>query len=393
MHERLHTWIDAKAPEAFALLERLVGMNTWSWSADGLTASAEALAEAFAPLGATTIEPIPPITTVTDDGTVSESPLGPAVRVKAEGAGPRVMLVGHHDTVFSPDVAFAWNDEGDRITGPGVADAKGGLVQLWLALGALAATGVARSWELLIVPDEEIGSLGSAAIIAATAARAEVGFGFEPSFPDGTLAAARAGSANYTFLVTGRSAHAGREHHLGRNALTATARLALGLEQLTDRPRILSNPAVVHGGRAPNIVPDTAVLRANVRVGDLDAAEEVERRVAELCDDVAALDGISVERHGGFTRPPKPRTDSYLALLDGAVARARELGMAVSYSDTGGVCDGNLMAAAGLDNIDNLGPVGGNLHQVGEYLERQSLIPRAVLAASLIAEPPGGHAR
>lgn len=392
MHDRLHTWIVDHLPQARSLLADLVAMNTWSWNPDGLADSARSIADAFGHLGAVTIEDIGPITQVRDDGGPAVVPLGPALRVRADGPGPHVLLVSHHDTVFAPDVPFGWSEHGDRIQGPGVVDAKGGIVQLWLALGALREAGITRSWELLIVPDEEIGSLGSADAIRRAAAQADVGFGFEPSFPDGSLAAARAGSANYTFVLRGRSAHAGREHHLGRNALTAAARLALGLEELTDRPRILSNPAMVHGGRAPNIVPDTTVLRANVRVADQPAADEVTARVSGLCMEVGAIDGIEVEVHGGFTRPPKPRSPSYLALLDGVVARAGSLGIDLAYADTGGVCDGNLMADAGLDNVDNLGPVGGNLHQVGEYMEAGSLAPRALLAASLLADPPGGTA-
>lgn len=393
MHERLHTWISGHEADAVTLLERLVGMNTWSWNPDGLRASADVLADVFGALGTATIEPIDPIPQLSDAGTLTTAELGPAVRVRHEGDTPHVLLVSHHDTVFPPDVDFTWSRAGDRITGPGVVDAKGGLAVLWLALGSLRAAGIDPSWELLIVPDEEIGSPGSAPLIRAAARGADLGLGFEPSFPDGTLAAGRAGSANYAFLVTGRSAHAGREHHLGRNAVAAAARLVLGLEALTDRPRILANPAVVHGGRAPNIVPDIAVVRANVRVADHEAADHVTARVADLCAQVGSIEGIEVGLHGGFTRPPKPRNPGYVALLDDIVARAAGLGIDVGYADTGGVCDGNLMADEGLHNVDNLGPVGGDLHQVGEYLETGSLVPRALLAASLIADPPGGSAR
>ena len=126
---------------------------------------------------------------------------------------------------------------------------------------------------------------------------------------------------------------------------------------------------------------------------DHEAAAEVTAQVEALCEEIGSIDGIEVELYGGFTRPPKPRTDAYLSLLDGIVGRAADLGIEVGYADTGGVCDGNLMADEGLVNVDNLGPVGGNLHQVGEYLETDSLVPRALLAASLIADPPGGSAR
>lgn len=390
MHDRLHTWISEHEADARDLLERFVGISSWSHDPVGLTQSAAAIAEAFGAFGTATIEPVDVTTRITDAGEVSELHHGPAVRVRSDAPGPRVLLVSHHDTVFSPDVPFAWEVNGDRITGPGVVDAKGGLAQVWLALGALQAAGLERAWELLIVPDEEIGSPGSARMIREASAVADIGFGFEPSFPDGSLAAGRAGSANYSFVVRGRSAHAGREHHLGHNAIVAAADLITGIAAMTDRPRVLATPAVISGGRALNIIPDTAVVRANVRVQDTAAAESVERSIAAIVDGVEQAEGIRVEVHGGFTRPPKPREDRYVALLDAVVARAATLGMDLQYADTGGVCDGNLMADAGLVNVDNLGPVGGNLHQVGEYLEADSLVPRAVLTASLLADLPNG---
>ncbi len=390
MHGRLHTWISEHEADARDLLERLVGISSWSHDPVGLSRSADAIAEAFGSLGTATIETVDSTTRVTDSGEVEEQHPGPAVRVRSDAPGPRVLLVSHHDTVFSPDVAFAWEVDGDRITGPGVVDAKGGLAQLWLALGALQATGVERAWELLVVPDEEIGSPGSARMIRDASHAADLGFGFEPSFPDGSLAAGRAGSANFSFVVRGRSAHAGREHHLGHNAIEAAARLVTGIAAMTDRPRILATPAVISGGRALNIIPDTTVVRVNVRVRDAAAVEAVQRSIAAVVESVESAEGIQVEVHGGFTRPPKPRGDRYVALLDAVVARAATLGMDLEYADTGGVCDGNLMADAGLVNVDNLGPVGGNLHQVGEYLESNSLVPRAVLTASLLTDLPDG---
>ncbi len=385
MHDLLHTWMDDHASKAVLHLEELVAINTHSLNTAGLEASASSLATLFGELGSVTVEQTPPTTEVDGSGESLVTPLGPLVRVHHDAPGPRVMLIGHHDTVFTPDVHFGWHRSGDTITGPGVADAKGGLVQLWLALGALEAAGCSPAWDLLIVPDEEIGSPGSAPAIRAAAREAALGFGFEPSFPDGGVAGARAGSGNFAIVIRGRAAHAGREHHLGRNAVVEAAEVIGRLASLTAYPEILSNPGVVSGGRAVNIVPDTAVVRSNIRVRTPEQAEFIQASLEELVAGISAKDGFSAELHGRFGRPPKPRTPGYDRLLDAVVAAGAELGLVLAVADTGGVCDGNLMADEGLVNVDNLGPVGGGLHQVGEYLHEPSIANRALLTATLLA--------
>lgn len=385
MHQLLHSWIAEHTAEARAHLESLVAINTHSHNVAGLAASASALGELFGNLGDVTYEPSHPVRDFDQRGEPIEHPLGPIVRVSHPAPGPRVLLIGHHDTVFAPSTDFPLDFGGDTITGPGVADAKGGLVQLWLALGALQAGGESPAWDLLVVPDEEIGSPGSADAIRSAARSADLGFGFEPAFPDGGIAAGRPGSGNFTMVIRGRAAHAGREHEMGRNAVVAAAELIRGIAALTRYPEVLANPGVVSGGAAVNIVPDRAVVRANVRVRTPDQAELVRASLADLVSEIEGREGFHASLHGGFGRPPKPRTPVYEALLAAVVEAANGLGMTLSAADTGGVCDGNLMADEGLVNVDNLGPVGGNLHRVGEYLEFPSVAERAMLTATLLS--------
>lgn len=371
--------------EARARLEALVSINTHSHNVAGLTESAAALGELFSDLGEVTVEPIDPVRDFDQLGEPTERQLGPIVRVSRPAPGPQVLLIGHHDTVFSPDTGFPLDFGGDTITGPGVADAKGGLVQMWLALGALHASGRSPGWELLIIPDEEIGSPGSAGVTRAASRRADLGFGFEPALPDGGIAAGRPGSGNFTIVIRGRAAHAGREHEKGRNAVVAAAEVIQRIAALTRYPDLLANPGVVSGGTAVNIVPDRAVVRVNVRVMSSDQAARVGVSLAELVADVNGREGFNATIHGGFGRPPKPRTPAYEALLAAVVETAAGLGLTIAAADTGGVCDGNLMADEGLLNVDNLGPVGGNLHRVGEYLDFPSVAERAMLTATLLS--------
>jgi glutamate carboxypeptidase len=201
--------------------------------------------------------------------------------------------------------------------------------------------------------------------------------------PDGSVAGARPGSANFVHVVRGKAAHAGRELDEGRNAILAAARLAQEIDALNHHPDVLANPGRIHGGSAVNVVPDLAVLRSNVRPRTDAAAAYVTDALAEAIAAIA-IDGIRITQHGGISRPPKELNDRYRTLLDAVSATGRALGMEVAWRDTGGVCDGNNLAGAGLVNVDNLGPVGGDLHRTTEYLDVSSIPARAKLGAALI---------
>jgi glutamate carboxypeptidase len=317
------------------------------------------------------------------------------------------------DTVYGEDSPFQSvrvMDEG-RINGPGVADAKGGLVVMLVALECLerflggsgsAARHPSLGWEVLINPDEEIGSPGSKPLLLEAAARNNLGLLFEPALPDGSLVSERKGSGNFTVVVRGKAAHAGRNPQDGRSAIIAAAQLVLALQQLAapgtparHLAGVTINVGAIEGGGAVNMVPDLAILRTNVRVptGGGVAAQTVEEEIRKLAASFQR-DGISIAVHGGITSPPTPPASpsSPTASLMQQITRCgAELGLKLAWHPTGGACDGNRLAAAGLPCVDSLGVRGGEIHSPGEFLWVESLAERAKLVGLLLMKLASGE--
>ena len=206
--------------------------------------------------------------------------------------------------------------------------------------------------------------------------------------PDGTLAGARPGSGNFSFTVRGRSAHAGRNPEDGRNALIAAADLALRLKAGVT-PTLSVNPAKIDGGGPNNVVPDLAVLRVNLRPATLDDQARAQALIESSVRGVAASHDLTIDVHGHFARPPKPVTPE-MEMLFGIVQRAgADLGQTIGWQPTGGVCDGNNIAACGVPVIDTMGVRGGSIHSMEEYLIVDSLAERAALSALTLCRLAG----
>jgi glutamate carboxypeptidase len=391
-------WIRAQVPAMRDELLRLSAINSGSYNAAGVNAVSDRMEALFAPLGATAerIE-LPKHRTTSDRGAAFERPIGRALRLRRRADAPlRVALVGHMDTVFAADHAFqqprALDD--DTLNGPGVADLKGGLLVMLLALSALERSPWKEriGWEVVLNPDEEIGSEGSAPLLREAAGRGRIGLVYEPSFPDGHLAGARKGSGNFDLVVRGRAAHAGRDHALGRNAIRAAADAAAALDQLNGRrDGVTINVGYVHGGGPANIVPDLCVLRFNVRTSRPDDEAWMLQELASIVTALNARDGIRADAPGHFTRPPKVPTPEFERLAGMIGDCGRQLGVALEFKPTGGACDGNNLAAAGLPNVDNLGVVGGEIHSDREYMKVSSIGERAQLSALLLMRLASGE--
>ncbi len=376
-----------------AMLGNLLGwaaINSGSRNLAGLAAMAESLRTAARPLGGTaTLVEATPVTAIDAAGHEVRVAHGQNLHiVKRPEAAVRVLLTGHMDTVFGPEHPFQacrWLDE-DTINGPGTADMKGGIAVMFAALEAFEASEFAThlGWEIVINSDEEVSSPGSAALLAAAARRVHVGLTFEPALPDGTLAGARKGSGNFSAAVHGRAAHAGREPEKGRNAIVAAADLAVRLKALT-ADDLSVNPAKIEGGGPNNIVPDLAVLRWNMRPSTPAAEARASAAIAALVAEIEALHEVEIRLHGHFARPPKPLDANQQRLFDLVKACGSDLGLAIGWRDTGGVCDGNNLAATGLAVVDTMGARGGAIHSSDEFLCVDSLEERARLVALVLA--------
>ena len=303
-------------------------------------------------------------------------------------ANRRFLLTGHMDTVFPADHAFQttrWLDN-ETLNGPGVADMKGGIAVILAALKAFESSAAASGvgYDALINSDEETGSLSSAPLIAELAAGKIAALTYEPAaLPDGTLAGARGGSGNYSLIVTGKSAHAGRNPQDGRNAILAAAALALGLKAL-ERPGLSINPAKIDGGSANNVVPDHAVLRFNIRPMETGLADQFNRDLNALIATISAEHDVSIHRHGGISRPPKPLDPPAERLFELVRDCGAALGQSIRWQSSGGVCDGNNIAACGVPVVDTMGVRGGSIHSPDEFLIVPSLAERAQLSALLL---------
>lgn len=386
-------WVESRGDHMIDTVKTWSKINSGSRNAEGLETMRKVLSEAFSELeGEVSAVELKPSTTVELDGEIREVPYTPSMKVSKRPEAPvRIVLTGHHDTVFPKEAGFQdWRLlDDDTINGPGVADMKGGLLVMLHALLALERSPWAKEigYDILVSPDEEIGSLGSGPVLMELGAKAHVGMTYEPALADGSLAGARKGSGNFSLRCLGRAAHAGREHHLGRNAIVAAADFARALDLLNgQRPDITFNVSRIDGGGAPNVVPDLGICRFNVRVKTEEDAIWAKAEIEKLVRAANARDGITADLHGGFTRPPKPMSPANQRMFDWTRTAGQAIGLDIKWADTGGVCEGNNLWASGCPNVDTLGVRGADIHSDREIAKLSSFVERAQLSAVMLMQ-------
>ena len=383
----------AERAEAEPMLDQVLAwsaVNSGSRNLAGLERMAELLADAYSALpGVLRLDQPDAIQEVAATGETVQIEHGRHLHLTVRPTAPvQLLFTGHMDTVFGADHAFQetqWLEDG-VLGGPGVADMKGGIAVMLAALKAVEQSPIADrfGYEVVINSDEEVGSPASAALLASAAQGKQAALTYEPAaLPDGTLAAARPGSGNFSFVVRGRSAHAGRNPEDGRNAVVAAAELALRLA-MSKTPGLSINPAKIDGGSPNNVVPDLAILRVNLRPRTSDDEEIAARLIAKALDETAAQHEVYIEAHGGFGRPPKQMTPDADALFNLVKQAGSDLGQAIAWQPSGGVCDGNNIAACGVPVVDTMGVRGGKIHSTEEFLIVDSLKERAALSAVTI---------
>jgi glutamate carboxypeptidase len=384
---------------ASPMLERTIAWaeeNSGTRNVAGVNGLGAELADVFAILpGAVTLVDPAPVEAIDPDGRRIALDHGRHLLVTVRLDAPvQLLLTGHMDTVYPEDHPFQRVVRRDDATlhGPGVADMKGGLAVMLAALEAWEdGPDPARlGYSVLINSDEETGSLSSAALIAELARGRHAALTYEPALAGGGLAGARGGSGNFALVVRGRAAHAGRNPADGRNALVAAAELAVRLADARV-PGLGVNPSRIDGGGPGNVVPDLAVLRVNFRPADSAAVASATDALRAAVAEVVAAREVEVEVHGGFNRPPKPLdagAERLFALVEGC---GRDLGLALTRTATGGVCDGNLIAAAGVPVVDTMGVRGGAIHSADEFMVIDSLAERAALSAITLARLAEGR--
>ncbi len=366
--------VEAQLPRYLVELEKLVNIDCGSYTPEGVNRVADFCGDALRTLGAA-VERLP------------AEGLGDLVIGRLAGDGPRLLVIGHMDTVFDPGTVAKrpFRREGDRALGAGVTDMKGGLLAGFHALAALRAAGIGPAVTYVCNPDEEIGSPFSGPHIKRLTAEHDAALVLECARANGDIVSARKGIADYHVEITGRAAHAGVEPEKGRSAILEAAHQVLALTALNGRwPSVTVNVGVIDGGTRPNVVAARCGLKVDLRAASVaefeTAAGELERIVS-----TPTVDGThaTLERVAGHQ--PMERSPAIAQLVGLAQRIAGELGFTVNDAATGGASDANTCAAAGLPVLDGLGPVGGDDHGPDEWLDITSIVPRTALLAGLIS--------
>lgn len=401
--KQAQAWLQSHQDQMADELEQLCNMNSGSGNVPGLNCMAERLTEYFSPLEALCqrIE-LPTYQTIDDIGALCSHTTGHALRWDLIGISSssrkRLLLNIHYDTVYGPSSPFQFceryvvtdsmGQSDPRMRGPGVIDAKGGIVVLrWAALAAKKFLNLSNlDLSIVLTPDEEIGSPASIELWRTIAPQFDFAMLYEPTLADGSLVSQRKGTGTFIVLVRGKSAHSGRNYHDGRNAIIHACKVALAMDALNGlRSDVTVNVGRVRGGDAVNVVPDLAVLRINVRVSSAEDKNWIEDQVQHIVQLYCQPnEGYDLELHGGIHSSPKvmdSRISQWMELIANAGAN---IGEKIQWKPSGGASDGNKLAALGLSNIDTFGPEGDLLHSDQEWVRLSSLPRKATLSVAVM---------
>jgi glutamate carboxypeptidase len=382
---RLLDAVAAREAEFLSELEAMVNIDCGSYAPDGVNRVVDLCAQRFRAFGWEVErrhhEPGP-----------GEPRLGDLLIGTLRGAGgPRILLVGHTDTVFDDGTAAErpFRIEDGRAYGPGVSDMKGGLLVGFFATHALQDAGVDGFGHITYVcnPDEEIGSTFSGPVVRELAGQHDVAYVLEGGRENGDVVSARKGVTDYVITVHGRAAHAGVEPHKGRNAIAQAAALVGQIHALHDRwPGVSVNVGTITGGTRTNVVPARCAFEVDLRAPEIATLEAAEAEIDRICS-LPTMPDVTVDVHRDSWHRPMEKTPAVAAQVERVVGFAAELGFELHDAATGGASDANTIAAAGTPVIDGLGPIGGDDHSPSEWLDVTSIVPRTALVAALIGLP------
>ncbi len=378
--EALRRAVGADLPSFLADLEMLVNIDCGSYTPTGVDEVGRWVAAFLAELGAE-------VETRPDPA----GRLGATVVGVFNGStdGPRILLIGHMDTVFDPGTVAQrpFRIDDGIAYGPGVTDMKSGLLAGLYALKAIIGLRGGLPFERVVFianPDEEIGSPTSSPHIRAAAGDSDVALVLECARANGDIVSARKGMMDLRLTVNGRAAHAGVEPEKGRSAILEAARIVTSLHALNGRwPGVTVNVGLIDGGTRPNVVAATCLLEVDVRATTREALETVGTEIGRIVED-GGVEDTTVETEIISRWWPMERLERSGRLVEQAKAVAAGSGFAIADTSTGGASDANTTAGLGVPTLDGLGPIGGNDHAPGEYLEIESIVPRTTLLAGLL---------
>jgi glutamate carboxypeptidase len=371
-------------PEILAMAERVVSIDSGTYDAAGVNAVIDVWAEMLRGMGFAVERAALP-----GRGDQMTARL-------ALGNGPRLLVLGHADTVWPAGTVAQWpfGRVGDRITGPGVGDMKTNVVMALFTLRHLLNAGLTGlgAITVLIVPDEEIGSPESRGWIEQHAREADLCLTLEPCRPNGGVVIGRGAVGALYLTATGVTAHCGSYREQGASAVSALAALVAPLEALTDPARgLAATVGIFRGGAARQVVPGEAEIHLDLRAPDQAGADALLAAARAIVERKPADPRVSIAVTGGFGRPPFPTTPGTRALYAWAAEACAALGAPIHEVVARGGSDGSFAAGLGVPTLDGLGAVAHDTCSRRETVEVSSIIPRAAVLAHLITSAASGR--
>ncbi len=372
---KLRSALEARTEEMLALTEELVTIESGSYDSVGVARVGEVLGERWKRLGF-------------DARSRPLANRGPQRSFHLAGTGHgKVVILGHADTVWPAGSQPGWGFRRDDAFayGPGVGDMKGGLAMAVFAIEALveARRELPRELVMLLVPDEEIGSVGSRSWIEDSVRDADAVLVLEPTRPGGGVVVGRRAVGAIKARYTGRSAHAAINPAEGASALLAACRAVIALDSLTDLSRHkVVNAGILRSGAARQVVPHDAELEIDLRAAHPEDLPSLESGVRKILEDTGDA-RVSVAIEGGWSRPlwPEAQGRALFALMEGF---AKEIGAPVSPVVSSGGSDGSFAGALGRPTLDGLGPICFDTCSRREKIPVASLAERGALFAALV---------
>ncbi|MEF2093876.1 M20 family metallopeptidase [Bacillus sp. CFBP9009] len=366
----------AKRMEMLQLVERLVNIDSGSHTKKGIDEIGSILKAKFESLDF-----------IVD--TVEQQNYGNQLVIQHREANqPHILIVAHMDTVFPEGTAQKrpFKVKGNRAYGPGVADMKSSLVELFYAIHCLKQTGQTgyKHIQIILNSDEEIGSPSSASLISEKAANKKFALILEPARTDGSLVTARRGCGQFKVDIMGVAAHSGIEPEKGRSAIEELAHKIIALHRLNDQQKGISvNVGMIEGGSAVNTIASHAAAFVDVRISEKRQEGIILKQLKKICAETY-IPGTKTTLSGKMDRSPMENNEKTNLLLETIRQAGKEIGIEITDTATGGGSDASITSELGIATVDGLGPIGGNAHSEEEYLEIPSLTERTLLLATVI---------
>lgn len=375
--DAIESYLEKKMPEMNSLLEQLVNIDSGSYHKEGVDKVGEIIREKFEEIGMYV-------------KVHRETEFGDHLEIKfSEDSDPDIIIIAHMDTVFPIGEAEKrpYKIIGDKAYGPGVSDEKASHVSVLYALKALMANGsdAYKNVHLIFNSDEEVGSRTSKAIIKEAAEGKAFSLVVESGRPGDAIVTERKGIGRFIFDVKGKSAHAGVEPERGKSAIEELAHKIIKLQNLNDLERGLSvNVGLIQGGISSNTIAPEAQAQVDVRVKNMDQANEITSKITEIANDEKVM-GTTTELSGRIGRPPMEKVDGIERLLDVIRTVGEEIGMDIQEVSTGGGSDAAYTSIEGVPTVDGMGPLGEFSHsETDEYVDLKTFPKRTALLAKTI---------